>query len=229
MKNLRATYLSCYAPSLLNHIPSWKEWAAGNRTIPDEDESPKLEFTSPLFRRRLSQLTKMTVQTVHDTLEKAGRLQDTGDLKIFFAGNSGEISREFQINSQLIQDQEILPASFSLSVFNAAPAQATLALKMHGGYTAAYASKGNFSDSLMSAAAAVLCGDEKEILFVWSQEKIPQEYGSLKPEHSEPFSFAFILDAKDSGSNESCSTCFNIDSIRNLTAQDFLKTLLADL
>ena len=85
--------------------------------IPDEDNSaPKLEFTDPLFKRRFSQITKMTVQVVHDLLENRKDLKDS---KLFFTSFRGEIKREFTINKTLIEDKMVLPAAFSLSVFNA--------------------------------------------------------------------------------------------------------------
>ena len=55
--------------------------------IPDEDNSaPKLEFTDPLFKRRFSQITKMTVQVVHDLLENRKDLKDS---KLFFTSFRG--------------------------------------------------------------------------------------------------------------------------------------------
>ena len=229
MKKLFTSYAAYWAPVLEDNETAWKEWADGKTELISSDDAPKLEYTSPLFRRRLSQLTKMTVHAVRTTLHNAGfSFDESGidSLKIFSAGNFGEINRELQINSQLINDGEILPASFSLSVFNTAVAQTTLALKIHSGYAAAFAAKGNFYDALQCAAAAVLSGDEKEILFVWADENIPHEYEGIRKTQTEkesrPFVFSFILGTE----NKQDSAGFDLCDLKNSTAENFLKKLI---
>ena len=209
------------------YIGSTKAWAPGIENgldaIQNEKLSPKIEFTDPLFRRRFSQITKMTVQVVHDVVEE---IPDARDFKIVFASFRGEIEREFAIDRMLIEDKMILPAAFSLSVFNTPIAAATIALGMKGGYSVIYPSKGCFKDALLSAAASVLCGDEKEILFVYADEKIPDEYaGTMKNYESSsepvPLAFACILSAdKKEGSVE-----FDSESLAN-TPLDFLRQAL---
>lgn len=159
-------------------------------------EAPKLEFTDPLFRRRLSQISKMTVQVVHDLVEKNPVDDDT---KLVFVSLRGEIKREFTINELLIEDGSILPASFSLSVFNTPVALATLALKLHGGYSVIYPSKNDFSDAFKMAVSPVLAGTEKEIILVYADELVPEEYGDKRPSENVPLAFAcrVSLEKKD--------------------------------
>ena len=195
MEKVFASFLTAWAPSLGDDKAAWKEWSQGRREIPSVSESPSLDFMSPLFRRRLSQLTKMTVHTVHKVIEESGKTE----LKIFSAGNYGEINREFQINEQLVNDHDILPATFSLSVFNTPAAQATLACKIHSGYTAAFGAEGSFHDALSAAASIILSGDEKEILFTWGDESLPEEYTEHNGEKSIPLSFSVILSSENSG------------------------------
>jgi len=97
----------------------WEQWAHGELEItigalaPTGPQSPDIGFTDPMFRRRLSQISKMTIRVVHDLLP-AGE-----NAKILFVSFRGELSRQYQINRMLIEDNAILPAAFSLSVFNA--------------------------------------------------------------------------------------------------------------
>ena len=209
------------------YISTVKAWAPGIENglneIKNEKLSPKIEFTDPLFRRRFSQLTKMTIQVVHDVIEE---VPEARDFKIVFASFRGEIEREFSINRTLLEEKMILPAAFSLSVFNTPIAAATIALKMKGGYTVTYPSQCSFKDSLLSAAATVLSGDEKEILFVYADEKIPDEYkDTLKnyqsPAELFPMAFACILSA-DQKEN---SVEFNTASAINAPL-DFLRNIL---
>ena len=156
--------------------------------------SPKLEWTEAIFRRRLSQLTKMTVQVVHDiffdgTLDK--------NTKLVFVSFRGELEREFKVNKTLIQEESILPAAFSLSVFNAAVAQATIALGLKGGYTCVFPSGADFASGVLSAAAPVLAqgGDAKTVL-VYADENVPDYYKEFLKGSNEPLAFAALLSSQ---------------------------------
>ncbi len=75
----------------------------------DLSAAPKLEWTEPIFRRRLSQLTKMTVQVVHDLFSDGTLEKNT---KLVFLSFRGELEREFKVNKTLIEEESILPAAF---------------------------------------------------------------------------------------------------------------------
>ena len=162
MKSFYLSNVTAWAPGLNDDTSLWEKWANDEAQIEQIKESPKLEYTDPLFRRRLSQITKMTVHVVHNLLEKSHVNPET---KIVFISLRGEIEREFTINKGLIEDGMILPAAFSLSVFNTPISSATLAFGLKGGYSVIYPSKNNFADALKTAVAPVLAGTEKEIIF----------------------------------------------------------------
>lgn len=156
--------------------------------------SPKLEWTEPIFRRRLSQLTKMTVQVVHDLFSDGTLDKNT---KLVFLSFRGELEREFKVNKTLIQEESILPAAFSLSVFNAAIAQATIALGLKGGYTCVFPSGADFASGVLSAAAPVLAqgGDAKTVL-VYADENVPDYYKNFLQGPNEPLAFAALLSSQ---------------------------------
>ena len=186
--------------------------------IPDEDNSaPKLEFTDPLFKRRFSQITKMTVQVVHDLLENRKDLKDS---KLFFTSFRGEIKREFTINKTLIEDKMVLPAAFSLSVFNAPIAAATIALNLTGGYTVAFPSESSLKNSLLTAIAPILCGDEEKIAFIYADEKIPEEYSEINTYPDQPFAFACVL-----SSRKNSRSILLEDKFLDLSPKDFLEVI----
>lgn len=156
--------------------------------------SPKLEWTEAIFRRRLSQLTKMTVQVVHDiffdgTLDK--------NTKLVFVSFRGELEREFKVNKTLIQEESILPAAFSLSVFNAAISQATIALGLKGGYSCVFPSGADFASGMLSAAAPVLAqGGDAKIVLVYADENVPDYYKEFLKGPNEPLAFAALLSSQ---------------------------------
>lgn len=160
----------------------------------DLSAAPKLEWTEPIFRRRLSQLTKMTVQVVHD-LFSDGTIDKSA--KLVFLSFRGELEREFKVNKTLIEEESILPAAFSLSVFNAAIAQATIALGLKGGYTCVFPSGADFASGVLSAAAPVLAqgGDAKTVL-VYADENVPDYYKEFLQGPNEPLAFAALLSSQ---------------------------------
>lgn len=168
-------------------------------------EMPKLEYVDSMFKRRLSQLSRMTIEAVHGVVEKNPEAVES---KLFFSSFRGEISRQLKINRSLIEDADVMPAQFSISVFNTPPAVATIALKMKSGYTAVYPSEDDFKSAFLAASASVLCGSEKQIIFVYADEKVPEEYSDCRYMQkacseavSKPLAFACTLglQKKDSG------------------------------
>lgn len=166
-------------------------WAENKKQISLKKTSPSLNYTDPLFRRRLSQLSKMTVDVVHSLVEKSKLDLNT---KIVFASFRGELEREFKINKSIIEDKMILPASFSLSVFNAPIALATIACKLKGGYSCVFPSYDNFYNGLACGLSPILSGKEDKILFVYADELIPVEYSDFAPaDKKPPLAFSVIL------------------------------------
>jgi hypothetical protein len=186
------SHITAWAPGLFTSA-DWKQWAAGEKEIEFSKDAPKLEYTDPLFRRRLSQISRMTVQVVHDELEKSNCSRD---IKQVFISCRGEIVREFSVSKMLLEEKTVLPASFSLSVFNTPIALATLAFGLKGGYTVLFPSKGNYRDAFAGACAPVLSGKEKHIMLVYSDELPAGEYRSLGTESCIPFAFAAVLSAE---------------------------------
>jgi hypothetical protein len=215
---------SAWAPNIGN-VDEWKEWAAGKRTMHSlypsiENKAPEIAFTDSLFRRRLSQISKMTIQVVHDLLP----LDE--NTKMIFLSFRGELARQYKINKMVIEDEAIMPAAFSLSVFNAPIALASIALGLKGGYTAIYPGGNSFATGLAVAKAALLSGVD-ELLFVYADEENPQEYKSLsygtsdETSSSPPLAFAILLTRKPHLNSVSLSSITNY-----FNPEDFLKQLI---
>ena len=211
--------MTAWAPGLVSN-DDWKKWAHGEKSIEKTNGTPKLEYTDALFRRRLSQISKMTIQVVHDVLEKSQCPKDTPQT---FISCSGELAREFAVSKTIVEEKSVMPASFSLSVFNTPIALASIALKLHGGYSAVFPSKGNFRSAFEAACAPVLSGTEKAAILVYADELPSEAYTSLGTENFEPFAFAAVLSLSKSGVRIS-----DISAVPE-TAANFLKdTILED-
>jgi len=187
---LYVTRLAAWAPGIENS-GEWDEWAQGRREIASGTKGqgtrvPEIAFTDSLFRRRLSQISRMTVQVVHDLLPVGE------NTKMLFVSFRGELTRQYQINKMLIEEKSLMPAAFSLSVFNAPPALASIALGLKGGYSALYPGNNAFTAAL-TAAKASLFSDTEELIFVYADEEAPPEYRCFFNECSPAIAFAVLL------------------------------------
>jgi len=189
------TRLSAWAPGV-ETSGDWEQWAQGKREITCGGKGPEITFTDSLFRRRLSQISRMAVQVVH------GLLPVAENAKMLFVSFRGELSRQYQINKMLIEEKSLMPAAFSLSVFNAPAALASIAFGLKGGYSAIYPANNSFAAALAAAEAAfqetALSSEAShpsgaELIFVYADEQAPPEYERYNNECTPPLAFAFLL------------------------------------
>ena len=168
------------------YINKWAFWAP---PCDNQAASPPLDYVPPLLKRRLSQLTRMTIEVVHQVLDAA---PESG---LVFVSSGGESARQLQVDRMLIEDGGILPAPFSLSVFNASPAMATIALGMKGGYTALFPVAEIFQEGLAYGAAPIMAGETESVILVFADQQLPVEYnGIAEPEDKNPpYAAAFVL------------------------------------
>ena len=142
--------------------------------IPSEESPlPDVKFVPMLTRRRLSQLSKMVV-AVNDAISK-----DEPPSKVTFASQFGEISQQLKISQTLLDTGNVSPAHFSLSVFNASIANATILTKNTAGYSAVFSGKEAFRDGLRDCVAALKAQSEQERVFIFADERIPETYAPV--------------------------------------------------
>ena len=191
------TRLSAWAPGIgaltLADHGEWDEWAHGRRSISSEANAPDLAYTNAAFRRRLSQISKMVIQVIHDLLP----LEE--DTKILFFSFRGELSREYQLFKALKEEGEVSPAAFSLSGFNTPVALASIAFGLKGGYSAVYPVNNSFLTCVKTAGAMLHSGITKDLVLVYADENIPPECGRFFNEYPAPAAFALLLSGNSPG------------------------------
>lgn len=167
-----------WAPGVETH-EDWQEWLNGNKKIENSIKSPVLAFASPIATRRLSQLTKMVCYA-------AGTLGLDAD-ELFMTSVYGESNAQFKLNISHIQENEVKPAAFSLSVFNAAAAEATILLKSQIPYSVFFSGKDNAIPNLLKAGSApIISGRIKSAILIYAEEALPDEYKDNAPWQTEP-------------------------------------------
>ncbi len=179
---------------------------------------PPLDFVPAMQRRRMTPLSRLAVALAHrlkeDLLPQA---------KLYFVSLTGESSRQLQVNTMVLQDNEILPATFSTSVFNTPPAMASIILGLKNGYAALYPPARDFSSALRCAVAPLVAGTRPQVLLIYADARSPDEYQSLDGAQSLSWGFAALLET-----DSSRDSCVDSESIvaAACSPKDLLRHLL---
>lgn len=183
---------SVWAPGL-EPDENWNSWFDSGANLENPGATPPLAHVDAMFKRRLSQLTRMTIQAGHDAL--AGQ----PPMKITFSSVYGEIRQQFKITERMIDDGEVSPAHFSLSVFNTPVAALSITEKNAEGYTACYPGPDAFAEGLRDAASGILAGLEERRLFICADEQIPELYTEISDLPCIPHAVALVLSRTNEG------------------------------
>jgi hypothetical protein len=166
-----------------------------------------------MFKRRLSQLSRMVLHTIHEVA--GGR----NDVKITFCSVYGETAQQYSISKEILEKGTVSPAKFGQSVFNIPVALSTILEKNSAGYTAVCAGEKSFEEGLRDCVSALKAGD-RERIFVYGDEMLPNEFQTLAGTKNKPCSLALLLSAEQSsGSILMPQKLFG-------SAQDFLNAVL---
>ena len=142
--------------------------------IPTEEQPlPDVKFVPMLTRRRLSQLSKMVVYV------NAAISKDMSPCKVTFASQFGEISQQLKISQTLLDTGMVSPAHFSLSVFNASIANASILETNTAGYSAVFSGKDAFTTGLTDCIAALESESADTRTFIFADELIPETYAPV--------------------------------------------------
>ena len=185
----RTLFLSgwnAWAPGLETRAAQ-TDWAAGRAAIHNVPDSPALEFLPMLFRRRLSQLSRMVLQVGHALTGPARRPA------CVFASRYGEINKQYQITDTLIDSGEVSPGVFSLSVFNAPVFLLSIAEKIHASGTAVYSRDQETITALIEALGILSRPGETDCLVLFGDECLPSVYQPLFAAAPQPYALGMLL------------------------------------
>ncbi len=124
--------------------------------------------------------------------------QGKQNVKISFSSEYGEITQQLKISEEILESGKISPAKFSNSVFNTPVATSTIAEKNTAGYSAVCAGKNSFYYGLCECLAALRSGADKERIFVYGDELVPNSYQALIGGANTPFVLALFLSVTQS-------------------------------
>ena len=147
--------------------------------IPTEAQpKPDVSFVPMLTRRRLSYVSRMVVM-VSDQVSRDKNGNKLDPCKVTFASQFGEITQQLKISETLIDTGMVSPAHFSLSVFNASVANASILESNTSGYSAVFSGKDAFVTGLTDCLAALEIEPGDSRTFIFADELIPETYAPV--------------------------------------------------
>jgi len=139
---------------------------------------PDVSFVPMLTRRRLSYISRMVV-LVSDQVSRDKDGNKLTPCKVTFASQFGEISQQLKISQTLLDTGMVSPAHFSLSVFNASIANASILETNTAGYSAVFSGKDAFTTGLTDCIAALESKSADTRTFIFADELIPETYAPV--------------------------------------------------
>jgi hypothetical protein len=158
-------------------------------------EGLDLDFIPAALRRRCSALTKMTLAVAH-ACAGAGMSRDTPSV---FASAHGEASVTAQLLGDLTVDQSLSPMGFSLSVHNSSSGIHSISSHNKAPSTALAAGEFTFLMGLLETLLQVRKRGGAPVLYVCSDERIPEVFLPPNTTQPDPVALALLLGEGDGG------------------------------
>jgi 3-oxoacyl-(acyl-carrier-protein) synthase len=132
--------------------------------------SAQLSQIAPLYRRRLSNLSRMAIIAASSCLnEKVPRLHTV------FASRHGEIGSTVKMLHDLSRQTRLSPAAFSLSVHSTAAGFLSIARSDHSSFTTVSAGTETLFAAFQEAAGQLTKNPSLSLLVICADEMLPEE------------------------------------------------------
>lgn len=179
-------------------IAAWEAWAPGRSTreawidgSPEPTAPPAtmadVTFVDPMLRRRLGPVSRMALNVAQRCLgERRG-------VPMLFASRHGELARTLTMLEGMAAGDEVSPATFSLSVHNAAAGVLSIARQDTAPATAIAAGEETLGMALVEAAAR-LSTEHPQLLLVYADAPVPERYQADIATAESPHALALLFD-----------------------------------
>jgi Beta-ketoacyl synthase, N-terminal domain len=184
------------APSMMGVAFRVADWAACRVAGPDHVEwftTPAAESAAADAATALPALLRRRVSAIgQKAFAAALRLSPGADDRFIFCSRHGEYRRTQSLLEALALREPASPADFSLSVHHALAGLLSIALTNSAGHTAVAAGSDSLAFGLIEAAACLAAGGDKQVLLVYFDEPLPEDYAAFC-EEEDAFAAAFLL------------------------------------
>lgn len=177
---------AAWAPGVVTPT-DWAQWARGERAFGPFDAKPAVAFVKPLVRRRLSRLSKMSLEVA-----EACRLDATAPYYVF-CSRFGEYSRTVEALKGLVRGEPISPTVFSQSVHNTSAGHYTINHSDQTPTTTVAAADATLEAGFLEAWTALDSGNASRALVVYHDEPLTAPYENPYPVLDIPLAAAFVV------------------------------------
>jgi Beta-ketoacyl synthase, N-terminal domain len=183
---------SAWAPGV-HGLSQWQQWQQGQRGIASDDSVPALKQVPAMLRRRLSRLSRMSLQVVYDCAE------DHHQVRTVFTSPHGEIHRTKKLLDDMVAGERMSPMGFSLSVHNTASGLYSIASGNKAPSTAMAAGTDCLESAVIEAVAQLNRDSASQVLVVLADEPLPEFYAPFEQDRAVPFALGLLLDLPGRG------------------------------
>ncbi|NMR25663.1 beta-ketoacyl synthase chain length factor [Pseudoalteromonas sp. NEC-BIFX-2020_015] len=183
---------------------------------------PELKQIPAMQRRRLSAFAKLTL---HCALTASDTYQH--EIPSVFSSRHGDLHKTSKLIADVASKEALSPTHFGLSVHNAVGGLFSIYTGNKAPLSAVSAGEDSFFMGLVDAVAKLHTRKYKRILYVYSDQAVPEHYQNYVQQHADNIAVGLLIEASDSVDNYSieCVGHDNVQSAENLQLQalDFLK------
>ncbi|OBT14818.1 3-oxoacyl-ACP synthase [Vibrio sp. UCD-FRSSP16_10] len=167
----------------------WQDWAKTD--LWPEDAKIETSSIPPMMRRRMSNLSKLAVQTTLELLE-----EHEVDYLVF-SSRHGELHRSVKLIDDIVRGEEASPMAFSQSVHNTAAGLATIAAKKPIPVTSIAASHNTFQSALIEAWSYLQSNPNHKVLVIDFDEPLPDAYTKYENQVYRGYGLGLVLSCGD--------------------------------
>jgi len=173
------------APGLVDR-EAWQAWASGG-PWDEEGEMPAFKRIPPMMRRRMSIISRLSVEVALTLLERHDC--DYG----IFVSRHGELPRTLKQLEIMVENQALSPTDFSHSVHNAAAGHFTIAGKRNIPVTSIAAGNDGFQQGIFEALAHLHGGNCRNVFLIYFDDHLPEVYAPYVREKSRCYAFGLVV------------------------------------
>jgi hypothetical protein len=164
----------------------WLAWAFDDRVIAGRS-TPSIRPMPPILRRRASSLGKMALEVAYQCLGSRT------EIPTVFSSRHGEASRSADLLLDLAGGVPLSPASFSLSVHNAAGGLFSIARGDRAPNMALAAGTSSVEHAVIEACGLISEGAPAVLLVVYDCP-LPALYSDFEDCHEQPYAWAWLIE-----------------------------------
>ncbi len=172
------------------NLENFRTWSPKE---PDSADKPSVKFMPLALRKKLSQLSKLALSLINETLED----EQLRGVPVVLSSRHGESSTIVELLNSIGANEASSPMLFSRSVHNASIGLWSIAAGSKAPHISISAMGYSFRAGLIESLLRLRSEDYDKVLFVYVDDKVPEEFVQFLAEPLEPYGGAFLLSKGD--------------------------------